>query len=886
MILMRAHRWSGLVAACLLAGCGSTLNQDNRIGAGTTATPPAASGAPGPVTIIQQAPGVSGTRDTIVATPSVAGSVTTMIGASRTLAVTFTSSDGLPITGFGISDLVLPEGWSGPAGFACAAVSTGSGCVLVLRYAPVKAGSGTLTLNYIYVNNANQPIAPGGAVQIAYAATVPNNLLASAAPLGQINALGSDPQSVTVTFTTDDGHVATDLVLQSDLTALPAGWSTGAAGFSCAIVTTGSGCELTLTYAPTGASQGTLTLNYGYTDGSGAPRTGSLNIPYARPAHNDVVVSLSPSGQVNAIQKSGGQAVTVTFTTDDGKPVSNLYLTSGTADLPVGWSGAVDNFHCASASIGNGCQLRLQYAPQSLTSGSVTLAYAYTDSAGTAQTGRFSFDYAATTDDNVVATPTPSGQVNAVVGLGVQTVTVDFTTDDGREATALQVGGDLGLLPPGWSASAATFSCAGVTTGNACQLVLSYAPALAASGTLTIPFTYRNNAGVAKAGTLNIPYRATTNDNGVATPTQASIAVRTGTVTPLSISFTTDDGNPASQLRVTAGLGAALPPGWTGPAGAFTCAGFAGGNGCQLALQYAPTADDSGAVTLAFSYLNDAGFARTGTVSIAYTATTNNLYVTNGSGGTLSLCPLNADGTVAPCSPTAAGSSGAAGIALGSAAAFLTTASANSVAECPLGPGGVLGTCVSSSLPFTAPTQILVNPSATVAYVDQATGVLACALDGSGALSGCVPAGATLTAGGGLALSDDGLHAYAIGAGGLNVCLIATDGTLTGCTPSGSGTGAAQRVLGYHGSALYAAAAGGSLITCPVNPDATLGACQSLTVTGGAMIQGLAFNGPAAYLSAGTATLWSCAVASGGALGSCTPFSDPTFGATAGLAVR
>jgi hypothetical protein len=45
------------------------------------------------------------------------------------------------------------------------------------------------------------------------------------------------------------------------------------------------------------------------------------------------------------------------------------------------------------------------------------------------------------------------------------------------------------------------------------------------------------------------------------------------------------------------------------------------GAGCQLALTYAPTAAATGTLTLGFSYTNDAGIAKTGTVSIAYTAT-------------------------------------------------------------------------------------------------------------------------------------------------------------------------------------------------------------------------------------------------------------------------
>ncbi len=79
-------------------------------------------------------------------------------------------------------------------------------------------------------------------------------------PAGEVDAaIGGSKQSVTVTFTTDDGNAATALSV-TNLAALPAGWSSTAAGLSCAVVSTGSGCELPLVFSPTAASNGTLTL--------------------------------------------------------------------------------------------------------------------------------------------------------------------------------------------------------------------------------------------------------------------------------------------------------------------------------------------------------------------------------------------------------------------------------------------------------------------------------------------------------------------------------------------------------------------------------------------------------------------------------------------------
>ena len=174
---------------------------------------------------------------------------------------------------------------------------------------------------------------------IPYAATAANNVVAAASPTGQINAiLGADAQTVSVNFTTDDGNAATNLALTTSLSALPSGWSSTAAGLSCAIVSSGNGCQLALDYAPTAAGRGTLMLNYSYTDDSGAPRTGTINIPYSTTPNNAIIATASPTGQINAVEKTGAQAVVLTFTTNDGKPAADLVVTSTLGALPPGWA--------------------------------------------------------------------------------------------------------------------------------------------------------------------------------------------------------------------------------------------------------------------------------------------------------------------------------------------------------------------------------------------------------------------------------------------------------------------------------------------------------------------------------------------------------------------
>ena len=135
------------------------------------------------------------------------------------------------------------------------------------------------------------------------------------------------------------------------------------------------------------------------------------------------------------------------FTTDDSNPATNLTVTPGNlTSLPAGWTGP-GTFTCASVGTGNGCELSLTYAPTQAGSGTVVLNFGYTNDSGVALTGSVSISYAATADNAVIGTPSPSGTINAVVGQGSQTVTVTFNTNDGRPASNLAITGGLSPLP-------------------------------------------------------------------------------------------------------------------------------------------------------------------------------------------------------------------------------------------------------------------------------------------------------------------------------------------------------------------------------------------------------------------------------------------------------
>jgi hypothetical protein len=137
----------------------------------------------------------TGSNDSIFAMPS-DPTVAAVVGGSRTLRISFNSSDGNSLSQLSVTgDLgALPAGWTAQVTFHCPTVGTGNGCVLNLTYAPLGTGSGTLRLTYSYVNNAGAPLK--GSVAIPYSATPDNNIVAIASPSGQVVVVSNSTQAV------------------------------------------------------------------------------------------------------------------------------------------------------------------------------------------------------------------------------------------------------------------------------------------------------------------------------------------------------------------------------------------------------------------------------------------------------------------------------------------------------------------------------------------------------------------------------------------------------------------------------------------------------------------------------------------------------------------
>jgi hypothetical protein len=695
-----------------------------------------------------------------------------------------------------------------------------------------------------------------------------NNSVVATPSAAAVSVVVGAQQAVSITFTSSDGNAISGFGISGSLgTSLPAGWS-GPAGLTCASVSTGSGCVLNLTYAPTAVGSGTLTVRYVFVDNAGMPSTGeSVTIAYAATTHDNVVAAASPTGQIDAVVGGGNQPVTVNFTTDDGNPATNVTVTSDLSALPPGWSSTATSLSCATVSTGNGCQLHLTYTPTTVTVGTLILNYAYTDDAGTAKTGSLNVAYAATSNDNVVATASPTGQINAVAAMGTQPVSVTFTTDDGQPATALQLTSSLASLPPGWSSTATSFSCSGLSSGSGCQLPLTYAPTAAGSGTLSLNYAYKNDAGIAKTGSLNIAYRATTHDSIVGTPSQSPLAVITNNSTPVTVVFTTDDGNLASSLAVTSDL-SALPPGWTSTSSSFTCSAVTTGTGCELALTYAPTAVGTGALSLGYSYNDDSGLPKTGSVSIPYTAKSPpHLYVTQLGGPSLSYCVFNVNGTLSSCAPTAVGITAPTGIVFkGADFAYVADNNTNNaVYLCNVGLDGALSGCVPAGGSFQTPWQLAI--SGNMLYATNLTGgVTTCAINGDGTLSGCTQSPGSGTAG---VATGSGYAYIGVDSTTVDVCAIGVSGILSGCTSAGSGFVGPDGITVSGGYAYIANENGGTVSGCSINADGSFFGCTAYNVLGAAPTD-VVINGNQAYVNdASSGNVYLCSIGAGGDLTNC-----------------
>lgn len=700
----------------LLAGCGGS-NSSTAPSSNNPPVTPAPDPLPVPDPDPEPQPEPAPQPGVIVVTRSGSQIVAATISAgSQEVIVTFSAQDERSIDTLIVTEGLgsLPDGWTGPASFACSTITMNNGCSLTLTYAPTAIAQDTLTLQYQYDSAGADPVS--AEIEIAFEATSNNNVVTTVTPVGQVlGVVASGHQSVRATFTSDDGNPINNFVLTTDLAALPAGWSSESPSFACASVSTGSGCQLVLEYEPLVYGDGTLALAYSYTDNAGSTKNGTLDIPYVARVHNSVVATPSQAMPFNvAIGQS--EALTLTFTTDDGHPMRWVEVVTDLAnDLPADWSANRTEMRCEHVSTGNGCQLVLEYSPTSAANSSFMLQFGWEDGAGRTDNASIPISFNALTHNSVLGTPDPSGQVAVVIG-GSQDVHVTFATDDSLIAHDFALDTDLSSLPAGWSAAASSLLCESVHSGGTCALDLTYAPNARESGTLTLSFSYTNNAGTARNGTLTIPYVGTTDNNIVVTADPEAPYIRKQSRNlPFTLTFTSDDGAPITGFTTTTALNS-IPSVSSGGQTSKVCATVSTGSTCTLDLTFIPGSTRSGTIAINYSYVNNAGLSKAGTVNLPYESWPSLVYLASEDQGVIHRCEANRfTGDLSSCSSTGATSASPMSIAfdpgyLNSDWIYIANYDQSRIERCTRHPNGALSDCTT--------VQTITNPTALVHYTD------------------------------------------------------------------------------------------------------------------------------------------------------------------------
>ncbi len=515
--------------------------------------------------------------------------------------------------------------------------------------------------------------------------------------------------------------------------------------------------------------------------------------------------------------------VIVAFNAANGGSATALTVTTGLSTLPSGWSAASSSFTCATVNAANPCDLTLIYNPGTAgVSGTLTLGFTYLDSQGRQQQGSVGIAYSSAAVNSVTTSVAPTGPVQGIVG-STSAVSVTFASGDGAPDSNLALVTDPGSLPSGWSVQSSALPCTTVTGAGGCQLQLAYAPtAAAASTTLTLAFSYTDDAGAARTGSVAIAYSAVVPGTVTAAATPASAnSTFIGSTAAVSVVFSAT-GGAATNLQVTS----TLPTGWTLAGGTLPCAQVGSGNTCEATLNYAPVSATSATpLSLQYAYTDNVGEPRTGQLNIPYSAVPHIAYITN--------------------------------------------LASNSVTQCTLSVTGALENCTQATSPvINGPAGIALN--GTQAYIGERDGTIALCNTGSTGLSGCVsePTGGDQTE----MVAFDGNVAFISNQGTSTVetGTVAAVGTLYGCTTAMNVTPflTAPSELAFQGTNLYIPNANAPDMTiCPVTAG-VIGACANTALD--SLAEKVVFSGTGAYLPMPTlSSVERCSVGADGSISGC-----------------
>lgn len=319
---------------------------------------------------------------------------------------------------------------------------------------------------------------------------------------GEILAYVGQPRTFILEFRASEG-LASGLTLA--LPPIP-GWQGAGAPLNCASVDTTGTCRLQAIYTPTApAASSDMRFSYVYTDDAGAAREGAYTLAYRVLPANSVVTSQRPEGVLRGIVGRTAP-VTLEFESSDGEPAASLKVTTRLAALPAGWASEQPEFGCSAVGRGQACRLALAYSPVvPVDESALELAYSYVDSSGASRSGTARLDYSAALAGSVYASLDASDPLLVRPGERRE-ITVRFGTTNGVRASALRLSTDP-ANKAGWSVRPDWQGCANVEGSGSCNLTLVFAPSAALGpDTLSLAYTYTDNLGEARSGSVDIAY--------------------------------------------------------------------------------------------------------------------------------------------------------------------------------------------------------------------------------------------------------------------------------------------------------------------------------------------------------------------------------------------
>jgi len=288
-------------------------------------------------------------------------------------------------------------------------------------------------------------------------------------------------------------------------------------------------------------------------------------------------------------------------------------------------------------------------------------------------------------------------------------------------------------------------------------------------------------------------------------------------------------------------------------------------------------------------------------------------YVTNSGNSTVSICPVNADGTLDVCT-TSTGSStfndpkGTA-ISADGTIAYIGNRGNSTVSICPVNADGSFGVCTATNEggAFAAGIWgINLNPAGTRLYVPMGTSSFAiCNVAIDGSLSACVTDGDAINFSNPkeVQFSSDGNFAFIANIDPLlTTCAVEADGSFSDCsqvvqgwsTPFGGGTLNADRTFFYAANYSNPPGTPAFVSICPVNEDGSLGTCDSnlgndtydFTAFSGIILTAAFANNYIYIPNCGGNNISVCPLNSNGSIGTCVlSSSNGTFNTPTSIAI-